>query len=138
MIMTTMFHRIIVRLGFVVAAHYIGLLPVALFGVWVNYLIPSWNWFLVFPHLILMGGMTLFGVRSRKLFIAPVLLLLSSVLVSYPQMSVILTDLNGDWMRLLAGLLGPLAYLVLSSLAFFLLYRRHGDWADLEVRGAKA
>lgn len=125
--------RLFVRIGFVVASHYAGLLPVAMFGVWVNYLVPSWQWYLVFPHLIVMGIMTLFGVQSVKLFIPPVVLLLTSALVSYPQMGIILSDLDGDWMRLFVGLTGPLAYLSLSSVAFFLLFGRYGEWAELEL-----
>lgn len=121
------------RLGLVIASHYLGLLPVALFGVWGNYLIPSLQWFFVLPHLVLMAIMTLFGVDSAKVFIAPVLLLISSAAFTYPQSSVILRDLDGDWGRFLVGWTGPIAYLVLSSVAFFLLNRRFGRWAETEL-----
>ncbi len=131
--MKAFFSRLYVQLGILLASHYLGLLPVALFGVWVNYLIPSRQWVIVLPHLILMAILALFGVRSGKLFFAPLAMLLFALMFSYPQMSVILADLKGDWMRLAWGFAGPIAYLILSSIAFILLNQRYGEWAELEL-----
>lgn len=129
--------KLIARVGLVVASHYVGLLPLALFGAWVNYLIPSLQWFLVLPHLILMAIMTLFGVDSAKLFFAPVILLVTSAAFTYPQWSVILRDLDGDWGRFIVGWTGPIAYLILSSVAFFLFNRRFRSWAETELARAR-
>lgn len=129
--------KVIVQFGLVVASHYAGLLPVALFGVWVNYLIPSMQWFFVLPHLILMAIMALFGIDSAKLFLAPVILLVTSAAFTYPQYSVILRDLNGDWGRFFVGMSGPIAYLILSTVAFFLLHRRFSSWAETELARAR-
>lgn len=125
--------KLIARVGLVVASHYVGLLPVALTGVWANYLIPTRNWVFVFPHLILMAIMTFFRVDSAKLFLAPVILLVTSASFAYPQYSVILRDLDGDWGRFFIGMSGPIAYLVLSSVAFVLLHRRFSSWAETEL-----
>lgn len=130
--------RVYVRLGLVVVSHYVGLIPIALMGVWANYLIPSLTWVSVFPHLIVMAILTLFGVRSGKLFIAPVALILFVVLYSYPQLGAILAELNGDWARFALGFAGPVAYLIISSIAFFLLNQRFGEWAERELKGAQA
>lgn len=131
--MKVLLSKMYVRLALVVVSHYAGLLPVALFGVWANYLIPSVQWVFVLPHLILMAILTLCGVRSAKLLIAPAAFILFVVLFTYPQISVILADLKGDWMRLAWGFTGPVAYLIISSVAFFLLNQRYGEWAELEL-----
>lgn len=131
--MNALVAKLCVRLGLVVASHYLGLLPVALFGVWVNYLIPSLQWVFVLPHLILMVILTFFGVRSAKLFFAPAAMLVFSFLFTYPQMEVVVADLNGDWMRFAWSYAGPVAYLIISSVAFFLLNQRYGEWAELEL-----
>jgi hypothetical protein len=136
--MDSFIRKVIIRFGLVIVAHYVGLLPMLLTEAWLNYLVPSRHWFLLFPHLVVMAFLTLFGVRSVKLMIVPLAFLAIAFAFGYPQIRVILDDLHGDWLRLIGGLIGPYAYVFLSSLAFFLLYQRYADWADIEVRGAKA
>lgn len=117
-------------------AHLIGILPIAIFGYWANYLIPSTNWILLTLHLSITTVLFCLRVPIKWLASIPFLVFGSSLLYNIRSLGVILNDLDGDWRRLVFAYVPPVIYLVISSTALLLMLSKHEAISALVYREA--